>query len=538
MKKTVMLLIMDGFGLAPDGPGNAIAAARTPNLDRLMSEYPHSRLFASGRAVGLPDGQMGNSEVGHTNMGAGRVVWQELSKITNEIENGSFFENEVLSRLMDDLVKKQEEFRAVKGDITDGRSAALHLMGLLSDGGVHSHNTHLYALLEMAKRKGIKNVYVHCILDGRDVPPSCAEEYIAELQDKIKETGVGEIATIAGRFYAMDRDKRWDRVEAAYRIYTEGHGRSAEDPEELMEKARDNGETDEFVVPGIVAHCRECDCKLPYCQKKDHTVQDGDSVVFFNFRPDRAREITRCFVDTDFDGFERKVTLKDLRYVCFTQYDATIPNVEIAFPPQSLKNTLGEYVSTLGKKQLRIAETEKYAHVTFFFNGGIEEPYPGEERILVASPKVATYDLQPEMSAYEVTDKVLERIESGELDMIIMNLANCDMVGHTGVFPAAVAAVEAVDECVGRIAGAMEKCGGRLLITADHGNADVMLDEQGNVVTSHSTNPVPLIYVDSEIKGSESVKLHEGALCDLAPTLLGLMDLPVPEEMEGKPLFD
>ncbi|MBO4819576.1 MAG: 2,3-bisphosphoglycerate-independent phosphoglycerate mutase [Firmicutes bacterium] len=537
MKKATMLLIMDGFGLAPEGPGNAIKAAKTPNLDRLWDGYPHTQLYASGRAVGLPDGQMGNSEVGHTNMGAGRVVWQELSKISNEIENGEFFENPVLSALMDDLAKEQEEFKAVKGDISDGRARALHLMGLLSDGGVHSHNTHLYALLEMAKRKGIKNVYVHCILDGRDVPPSCAEKYIEELQQKCSEIGTGEIATIAGRFYSMDRDKRWDRIETAYRLYTEAHGRSAENAGELMAKARDNKETDEFVVPGIVAHCKECSCKLPYCQKKDHTIQDGDSVIFFNFRPDRAREITRCFVDPGFDGFERKVVLKDLKYVCFTQYDATIPNVEVAFPPQSLKNTLGEYVSSLGKKQLRIAETEKYAHVTFFFNGGIEEPYEGEERILVASPKVATYDLQPEMSAYEVTDKVLERIRSGELDLIIMNLANCDMVGHTGVFSAAVAAVEAVDHCVGKIADAIEETGGCLLITADHGNADVMLDEEGNVVTSHSTNPVPLIYVDKDIKGKE-VSLHEGALCDLAPTLLQLMELPVPNEMEGKSLID
>ncbi len=535
MKNTVMLLIMDGFGLAPDGPGNAIAAANTPNLDRLTAAYPHTRLFASGRAVGLPEGQMGNSEVGHTNMGAGRIVWQELSKISNEIENGEFFENEVLTGLMDDLAEEQKSFKAEKGDISDGRPKALHLMGLLSDGGVHSHNTHLYALLEMAHRKGLKNVYVHCILDGRDVPPSCAEQYIEELQRKMDEIGTGEIATISGRFYAMDRDKRWDRVEKAYRIYTEGHGRSAETVSDLMAKARENEETDEFVIPGIVAHCKECGCKLPYCQKKDHTVQDGDSIVFFNFRPDRAREITRCFVDPDFDGFERKVVLKDINYVCFTQYDATIPNVKIAFPPQSLKNTLGEYVSSLGKKQLRIAETEKYAHVTFFFNGGIEEPYPGEERILVASPKVATYDLKPEMSAYEVTEKVLERIRSGELDLIIMNLANCDMVGHTGVFFAAVAAVEAVDDCVGRIATAIEETGGKLLITADHGNADVMLDEEGNVVTSHSTNPVPLIYVDTE--GKEK-SLHEGALCDLAPTLLNMMDLPVPSEMEGKCLFD
>ncbi len=535
MSKPVMLLIMDGFGIAPEGPGNAVTSADTPNLDRLWAECPHGQLLASGRAVGLPEGQMGNSEVGHTNMGAGRVVWQELSKITNEIETGEFFENQVLCGLLDRLAEKQKEFRAVRGDSTDGRPAALHLMGLLSDGGVHSHNTHLYALLELAKRKGIRNVYVHCILDGRDVPPSCAEKYIAELQEKMQEIGVGEIATISGRFYSMDRDKRWDRIEEAYRIYTEAHGRSAETPEALLAKAREAGETDEFVKPGIVAHCKECSCKLPYCQKKDHLVQSGDSLVFFNFRPDRAREITRTFVDPDFDGFARKVVLQDLSYVCFTQYDATIPNVEVAFPPQSLKNTLGEYVSSRGLRQLRIAETEKYAHVTFFFNGGIEEPYPGEDRILVPSPKVATYDLQPEMSAPEVTEKVLEQIRAGSQDLIIMNLANCDMVGHTGVFDAAVKAVETVDLCVGKIARAISEAGGKLLITADHGNADEMLDADGNVVTSHSTNPVPLIYLDGAKDAAQTLK--NGALCDLAPTLLQLMGLPVPEEMEGKSLL-
>ncbi|MBQ6671351.1 MAG: 2,3-bisphosphoglycerate-independent phosphoglycerate mutase [Firmicutes bacterium] len=522
-KRPVMLLIMDGFGIAPDGPGNAIAAASTPNIDALLKRWPNAQLQASGEYVGLPDGQMGNSEVGHTNMGAGRVVWQELSKISNSIKNGSFFRNEVLADAMD---------YAAKGH-------ALHLMGLLSDGGVHSHNTHLYALVRMAKERGVKDVFVHCILDGRDVPPACAEQYIEELQEKLDEIGTGEIATVSGRFYTMDRDKRWDRVEAAYNCYTLGEGYKELSAADLMKRAREDGETDEFVKPGIVAECSVCEGgKEDSCSVFRHTVHDGDAVIFFNFRPDRAREITRCFVDPDFDGFERKVVLKDLHYVCFTTYDATIPNVEIAFKPQSLKNTLGEYVSSLGLKQLRIAETEKYAHVTFFFNGGVEQPYEGEERILVPSPKVATYDLKPEMSAYEVTDRVLERIGSGELDLIIMNLANCDMVGHTGVFSAAKAAVEAVDSCVGRIADAVVRAGGQLIVTADHGNADEMLDKEGNVVTAHSTNPVPVILVNGPKNSDGSPRaVRSGALCDLAPTLLELMELDIPEEMEGSSLL-
>ena len=523
MNRPVMLLIMDGFGIAPPGPGNAIYAAKTPNLDELLKSCPNAQLQASGRFVGLPDGQMGNSEVGHTNMGAGRVVWQELSKITNEIENGEFFKNPDLAAAMQ---------HAKEGH-------ALHLMGLLSDGGVHSHNTHLYALLRMAAQYGLKEVYVHCILDGRDVPPSCAEKYISELQEKMEQIGCGQIATIAGRFYTMDRDKRWERVQLSYDCYTLGEGYKELTPQALMERARKDGETDEFVKPGIVAECSVCEGgREADCSVAKHTIHDGDSVIFFNFRPDRAREITRCFVDPDFDGFERKVVLKDLFYVCFTTYDATIPNVRIAFKPQSLKNTLGEYVSGLGLKQLRIAETEKYAHVTFFFNGGLEAPYEGEERILVPSPKVATYDLQPEMSAYTVTEKVLERIESGELDLIIMNLANCDMVGHTGVFDAAVAAVEAVDTCVGKIAEAVVRAGGRLIVTADHGNADEMLDAEGNVVTAHSTNPVPVILVNGPVKKDGTpAGLKSGALCDLAPTLLELMELPVPAEMEGHSLI-
>ena len=521
--RPVMLLIMDGFGIAPPGPGNAIYAAKTPNLDALMASCPNAQLQACGRFVGLPDGQMGNSEVGHTNMGAGRIVWQELSRISNQIENGEFFENDVLCAAME---------HAKEGH-------ALHLMGLLSDGGVHSHNTHLYGLLKMAAQYGLKDVYVHCILDGRDVPPACAEKYIAELKEKMAEYGVGEIATISGRYYTMDRDKRWERVQLSYDLMTLGEGFKELTPEALMERARKDGENDEFVKPGIVAECSVCEGgREDSCSVAKHTIHDGDSVVFFNFRPDRAREITRCFVDPDFDGFERRVVFKDLHFVCFTTYDATIPNVEIAFKPQSLRNTLGEYVSGLGLRQLRIAETEKYAHVTFFFNGGLEEPYQGEERILVASPKVATYDLQPEMSAYEVTDRVLERIGSGELDMIIMNLANCDMVGHTGVFEAAVTAVEAVDACVGKVADAIKKAGGYLIITADHGNADEMLDAEGNVVTAHSTNPVPVILVgDPKKADGTAAGISSGALCDLAPTLLELMELPVPREMEGKSLL-
>lgn len=534
MSDTVMLLIMDGFGLAPAGKGNAVSCAKTDNLDKLFENNPHSKLNASGEFVGLPEGQMGNSEVGHTNMGAGRVVWQELSNITNKIKNGTFFENEALLSVMDDVKTKQESFVAKRGDSTDGRACALHLFGLLSDGGIHSHINHLFALMEMAKRKGIKNVYIHCILDGRDVPPISGMKYIKMLEEEIERLGVGEIATISGRFYTMDRDNRWDRVETAYRIYTEAHGRSAQNAEALLQTAYDKGETDEFVVPGIIADCKSCGCKRPFCEKKNHTVQDGDGIIFFNFRPDRAREITRAFVDKEFNGFDRKVVLKDIHYVCMTQYDANIKNVSVAYPPQNLKNTLGEYVASKGLRQLRIAETEKYAHVTFFFSGGIEKAYPGEERILIPSPKVATYDLKPEMSAREVTDAVIEKIRENETDLIIMNLANCDMVGHTGVFDAAVKSVETVDECVGRITEEINKIGAKLLITADHGNADVMIDDEGNIVTSHTTNPVPLIYVGPD---KDSIKLDDGSLCDLAPTLLTMMGLEIPEEMEGRILF-
>ncbi|MCF0150101.1 MAG: 2,3-bisphosphoglycerate-independent phosphoglycerate mutase [Firmicutes bacterium] len=504
MKRPTMLLIMDGFGLAPAGPGNAVAAANTPNIDQLWNNNPHTMLNASGRAVGLPDGQMGNSEVGHTNMGAGRVVWQELSKITNAVEDGSFFENEELKAAM--LQAKET-----------GRS--LHLMGLLSDGGVHSHLTHILALLDMAKRLGLTNVYLHGILDGRDVPPRCAEKYIKAVEDHMAAIGCGRLASISGRYYAMDRDSRWERLVLAYDNYTLGEGRHADSALGLLEQARENDENDEFVLPGCV-----CENGEPI-----GLIEDGDSMIFFNFRPDRAREITRTLVDPDFAGFERKKLPKGLKYVCFTTYDATIPNVSIAFKPQSLDNILGAYVSAAGKTQLRIAETEKYAHVTFFFNAGREEPYAAEERILIPSPKVATYDLQPEMSAYLVTEKVLEKIEEGNTDLIIMNLANCDMVGHTGVFEAAVKACEAVDTCVGKIAEAMAKVGGQMLITADHGNADQMLAEDGSVMTAHSSNPVPLI-----MTGTQGWTLKsEGALCDLAPTLLQMMGMEQPCEMTG-----
>ena len=425
MKKPLVLMIMDGFGIAPK-EGNAIAAAKTPNLDKLFAQNPLTQIGASGLDVGLPDGQMGNSEVGHTNIGAGRIVYQELTRITKSIQDGDFFQNEAFVDAMENVKKN---------------GSALHLMGLLSDGGVHSHNTHLYGLLEMAKKFGIENVFVHCFMDGRDVPPTSGKDYVAELLKKMEEIGVGRIATVMGRYYAMDRDNRWERVEKAYAAMVYGEGEKAACGLCAMQNSYDADVTDEFVVPTVI------DGAQP--------IKANDSVIFFNFRPDRAREITRTLVDPDFTGFERKNGFFPLTYVCMTPYDATMPNVEVAFKKESLDNTLGEYISRLGLKQLRIAETEKYAHVTFFFNGGVETQYEGEDRILVHSPKVATYDLQPEMSAYEVTDKMVEAVESGKYDMIILNFANCDMVGHTGVFDAAVKAVEAVDTCVGRVVDAI-----------------------------------------------------------------------------------
>ena len=498
MKKPLILMILDGFGIAPE-KGNAIKAANKPNIDKLFAENPVTQIGASGMDVGLPDGQMGNSEVGHTNMGAGRIVYQELTRITKTINEDKLKENEAIVNAMDKAIEN---------------GTALHLMGLLSSGGVHSHNTHLYGILELAKKKGLENVYVHAFLDGRDVPPSSAAEFMDELLDKMKEIGVGKVATVSGRYYAMDRDNNWDRVEKTYAAMVYGEGEKADCPCRAIEKSYENGVTDEFVVPVVVEGGAQ--------------VKPNDSVIFFNFRPDRAREITRTFVDPEFKGFERKNGFFPVNFVCMTQYDATMPNVDVAFKPQTLKNTLGEYVSNKGMTQLRIAETEKYAHVTFFFNGGVEKQYEGEDRILVKSPAVATYDLQPEMSAYEVTDKLVLAIESGKYDMIILNYANCDMVGHTGVFEAAVKAVEAVDTCVGRVVEAIKKMGGVALITADHGNADKMVDADGSPFTAHTTNPVPFCVVGYDCQLREG-----GRLADIAPTMLQIMGLEQPAEMDG-----
>ena len=495
-------MILDGFGIAPES-GNAIKAANKPNLDRLFAENPVTEIGASGMDVGLPDGQMGNSEVGHTNMGAGRIVYQELTRITKTIDEDKLKENEAIVSAMDKAL---------------ANGTALHLMGLLSSGGVHSHNTHLYGILELAKKKGLENVYVHAFLDGRDVPPSSAAEFMDELLDRMKEIGVGKVATVSGRYYAMDRDNNWDRVEKTYAAMVYGEGEEAKCASCAIKNSYDNGVTDEFVVPVVVDGGAQ--------------VKPNDSVIFFNFRPDRAREITRTFVDPDFKGFERKNGFFPVNFVCMTQYDATMPNVDVAFKPQSLKNTLGEYVSNQGMAQLRIAETEKYAHVTFFFNGGVEKQYEGEDRILVKSPAVATYDLQPEMSAYEVTDKLVPAIESGKYDMIILNYANCDMVGHTGVFEAAVKAVEAVDTCVGRVVEAVKKMGGVALITADHGNADKMVDTDGSPFTAHTTNPVPFCVIGYDCQLREG-----GRLADIAPTMLQIMGLEQPEEMDGVSLI-
>ena len=505
MKQPLALIILDGFGCREETKGNAIAAARTPHLDRLMASCPHTRIGASGMDVGLPDGQMGNSEVGHTNIGAGRIVYQELTRITKSFDEGEALGNPALTAAMENARRPGQ---------------ALHLMGLLSDGGVHSHIRHLYGLMEMARRFAVERVYLHCFMDGRDVPPTSGTEFIAALQQKIKELGLGQIATVSGRYYAMDRDNRWERVKLAYDAIVNGEGNKDPDPVAVMQKSYGAGVTDEFIVPTVVT--------------EGAGIKAGDSVIFFNFRPDRARELTRALVDPDFAGVEREKGFFPLTYICMTQYDATMPNVEVAYRPESLANTLGEYLSRLGKTQLRIAETEKYAHVTFFFNGGVEAPYEGEDRVLIPSPKVATYDLQPEMSAYAVTDEAVRRIESGRYDVIILNYANCDMVGHTGVFEAAVKAVEAVDTCLGRLLAALEKAGGRAFLTADHGNADQMADENGAPFTAHTTNPVPFVAI-----GFGDVTLRSGGrLADIAPTMLQAMGLPQPEEMTGRSLLE
>ena len=502
MKKPLVLMILDGFGIAP-AEGNAIAAAKHPNLEKIFAENPHTQIGASGMDVGLPDGQMGNSEVGHTNIGAGRIVYQELTRITKSAQDGDMMQNEALLKAMHNAKENGK---------------ALHFMGLLSDGGVHSHNTHLYALLEMAKKLGLEKVFVHCFMDGRDVPPSSGKDYVKQLMDKLQEIGVGKIATVMGRYYAMDRDNRWERVEKAYAAMVYGEGEQADCPLCAMQNSYDKEVTDEFVVPTVV--------------KGAEPISAGDSVIFYNFRPDRAREITRTLVDPDFTGFERKKGFFPLTYVCMTQYDATMPNVEVAYKPESLENTFGEYISNKGLTQLRIAETEKYAHVTFFFNGGVEKQYPGEDRILVKSPSVATYDLQPEMSAYEVTDKMVEAVKSGKYDALILNYANCDMVGHTGVFEAAVKAVEAVDTCVGRVVEAVKEIGGCVLLTADHGNADKMVDEDGEPFTAHTTNPVPFCVINHPCKLREG-----GRLADIAPTMLRILRLEQPKEMTGESLI-
>ena len=502
MKTPTTLIIMDGYGIGSAGKGNAIANAATPNLDKIFAENPGCLLDASGLDVGLPQGQMGNSEVGHTNIGAGRVVFQDLPRISRDIDNGDFFQNTAFC----DAMANCREW-----------DSALHLMGLLSDGGVHSHINHLYALLRMAKEQGIEKVYVHCFLDGRDVPPASGKHYVEQLQAKMQQLGVGQIATVIGRFYSMDRDKRWERLQRAYDAMVCGEAPYVADAAEAVQASYDAGITDEFMEP--------------VCCLKDVGIRDNDSVIFFNYRPDRAREITRCLVDEDFTDVERKNGFVPVFFVCTTEYDATMPNVTVAYPRQKLDNIFGEYISKLGLTQLRIAETEKYAHVTFFFNGGVEQVFEGEDRVLIPSPKVATYDLQPEMSAVEVTDEAVNRILSGNYDVIILNFANCDMVGHTGVFEAACKAVTTVDECVGRVVEATSQMGGISLITADHGNAERMVDTDGSPFTAHTTNLVPFYIVGA------NVALRDGRLADIAPTMLDLMGLEKPAEMDGETLI-
>ncbi len=502
-KKPVMLMILDGFGLTDKKEGNAVKGANKPNIDDIFSHYYNTTLGASGLSVGLPDGQMGNSEVGHLNIGAGRVVYQALTKITKSIKDGDFF-------------KIPEFEHAVKNAKENG--SALHLMGLLSPGGVHSHTDHLKGLLKLAKTSGLKEVYVHAFLDGRDVAPASAKDFIEDIENYMKEIGVGKIATVSGRYYAMDRDNRWDRVQLAYNALVLGKGEVSSSAIEAVDNSYALGKNDEFVLPTVIV--------------KGSQIKNKDSVIFFNFRPDRAREITRAINDKTFEGFVREHL--DLKFVTMTQYDSTLEGVEVAFKAESFINTLGEYVSKLGKKQLRIAETEKYAHITFFFNGGVEKANKNEDRALVPSPKVATYDLKPEMSAYEVTDELLKRLDTDEYDMIILNFANPDMVGHTGILEAAEKAIEAVDACLGKIVDKILEKDGTVFITADHGNAEQMTDyTTGEPMTAHTTDPVPFVYVSNDSK-----ELRDGGvLADIAPTMLQVMGLEVPKEMTGKSLI-
>ncbi len=506
-EKVKMLMILDGFGINPNKEGNAIALANTPNIDKLMKKYPVAEIHTSGADVGLPEGQMGNSEVGHTNIGAGRIVYQELTRITKSIEDGDFFTNQEFIEAIDNCKKNNSK---------------LHILGLVSDGGVHSHIRHLYGLLEMAKRRDFEDVYIHCFLDGRDTPPASAETYIMKLEEKMREKGVGKIASISGRFYAMDRDKRWERVKKCYDAIVNGEGNKSGSAISAIESSYQKEVFDEFVEPTLI-----CNGDTPIA-----TIGENDSVIFFNFRPDRAREITRALVDPNFDGFENKDL--NLFFVCFTSYDETMPNVRIAFKKDPLVNTFGEVVSKKGYTQLRIAETEKYAHVTFFFNGGEEKQYEGEDRILIPSPKVETYDMKPEMSAYEVTEKVVDAINSQKYNAIILNYANPDMVGHTGSLDAAIKAIETIDECVGKVVEAILNNDGTLLITADHGNSEQMIDyKTGEPHTAHTTNPVPIILVSNDNK----YKIKTGRLADLAPTLLELMNIEKPKEMTGNSLL-
>ncbi len=507
-KKITALMILDGFGDCCNDIGNAIKISGIPKISSLIKKYPHTVVGASGADVGLPDGQMGNSEVGHLNIGAGRIVYQELTRISKDIKDGGFF-------------KKQEFIDAMETVKTNGTK--LHLYGLISDGGVHSHLEHLYALLKMAKMQGLNNVFIHCFMDGRDVPPDSGLSYLIELEEMIRKIGIGTIATVMGRYYAMDRDNRFERVEKAYSAMVRGEGVSAQSAADAVRESYKNGVTDEFILPTVIKNNG----------KPAALIGRGDAIIFFNFRPDRAREITRAFIEKDFCAFNRDYF--PVHYVCLTQYDKTFANVNVAYKPQSIKNTLGEYLSNRGKRQFRIAETEKYAHVTFFFNGGVEKPNEGEDRFLIPSPKVATYDLQPEMSAYEVTNEAVQKIESGEYDVMILNFANPDMVGHTGVFEAAVRAVTAVDECVGKVISTILKTGGEAIITADHGNAEKMYDEDNGPFTAHTPNPAPFILIGERFKDA---KLREdGRLADIAPTLLDMMGLDKPAEMTGTSLI-